>query len=924
MDLRGISDSIASSTEAATACPACGAEVRVKDGLCLNCLLLEGLARPEDTETENFDAVLAEIEIRDSDWRLGNYQILEEIGRGGMGVIYRARQRHSRRIVALKRVLSYHGDSRETLERFRREAQAVASLDHPNILPIYEVGESEGLPFFTMKFAPGGSLQQVAPALRGNPRECVRLLAKITRAVAYAHSEGIFHRDLKPGNILLDGRGEPLVTDFGLAKWTDTSNQLTRSLAIFGTPGFIAPEQANGPGAVPGPGADIYSLGAILFDLLAGRPPFLGEHALAVIRQAADKAAPRLRSIVRGLDRDLETICSRCLEREPGARYRSADELADDLERWLEGRSILARPVSPPVQLWRWSRRNPTLAAALAACLLLAAAAAGWQLQNRGLEARMRAEAIAQHSIAVIPFVDLDLVTPDSETAKAVAEALQSQMSAFGLARAVAALDPSPDWTGIGTSSEVRTVAQKSGSRAILAGTVRRVGERLRISLHLTAQNGSDVLGTWFVEVADKQSIPPALLAADVSRRIYDAVGSHSKFGEEAQPDPAMTNPTAREYLQAGQLVLDRRTIADMDRAIMCFEGALRAEPRSVTVRLYLMMAYIGRDMLSSSPQLAKRAYQVARESAEMAPLNPSVNRGLCFANAVQGRTADAIEFGMRAIELGDRTGRALGQIACSWRWLGRPDKAMHWYEKAKRGQRPTGDYESLMGDCLADVGLNAEAEQAYERATQFRPDIVDGRNGRCRLKLLNGEVELARAISTSALAAYPASPSARRMKAQVEFFARDYAAAERLYADLAEQDPDGGGKVGFYGAVDYNSALARIYRERGDLEASDALLEKGIASARARLVNAPDNAESLYCLAAAEAVRGETQACVKYLEASVQAGWLDYRSLQRDPRFDAVSGTPEFKNIVSGVVAQVSKLKQQFPGGGYTQGGLP
>src|SRR2546430_1736090 len=164
--------------------------------------------------------------------------------------------------------------------RFHRERdrQAAASLDHPNILPIFEVSESEdGLPFFSMKFAPGGTLQQVAPALRNEPRQCVALVAKIARAVQYAHSRGILHRDLKPGNILLDGRGEPLVSDFGLAKWLDTTSDLTRTLTIFGTPGYIAPEQASSAAADLKPTADVYSLGAILFDLLAGRPPFLGD-----------------------------------------------------------------------------------------------------------------------------------------------------------------------------------------------------------------------------------------------------------------------------------------------------------------------------------------------------------------------------------------------------------------------------------------------------------------------------------------------------------------------------------------------------------------------------------------------------------------------------------------------------------------------
>ena len=367
--MNGISDSVRVHSDV-VACEDCGSTSRIGRGLCLNCLLQGALAGVDAKET--LEQVLDEIDVRDADWRIGNYQILEEIGRGGMGVIYRARQRHSRRIVALKRILSYQADSQETLVRFRREAEAAASLDHPNILPIYEVSESEdGLPSFSMKFASGGSLLDAALALRNEPRRSVALMAKVARGVQYAHVHGILHRDLKPGNILLDARGEPLVSDFGLAKWLDTSSDLTRTLTIFGTPGYIAPEQAKRSAANLTPTADVYSLGAILFDLFTGRPPFLGEHALAVIQQASEKPAPKLRSLIPGFDRDLETICAKCLEREPHARYRSAGDLAEDLERWLEGRPIIARPVSPPVRIWLWSKRNPTLAASVVACLLL-------------------------------------------------------------------------------------------------------------------------------------------------------------------------------------------------------------------------------------------------------------------------------------------------------------------------------------------------------------------------------------------------------------------------------------------------------------------------------------------------------------------------------------------------------------------------
>jgi serine/threonine-protein kinase len=212
-------------------------------------------------------------------------------------------------------MLSYHSDSNDTLVRFQREAEAVASLDHPNILPIYEVGVSgDGLPFFSMKFAPGGSLLSGRKVFREEPRQAVRLIAKVARAIEYANNEGILHRDLKPGNILLDGHGEPLVSDFGLAKWIEATSDLTRTMTVFGTPGYIAPEQVRGSAGNLTPAVDVYSLGAILFELLSGQPPFPAEHAIAVIQQAVEKAAPKLRSIVPAFDRDLETVCARCLE----------------------------------------------------------------------------------------------------------------------------------------------------------------------------------------------------------------------------------------------------------------------------------------------------------------------------------------------------------------------------------------------------------------------------------------------------------------------------------------------------------------------------------------------------------------------------------------------------------------------------------
>jgi serine/threonine protein kinase/tetratricopeptide (TPR) repeat protein len=908
----GLSDSIASAIIDPAQCPHCDSSSRVGGGLCVGCLLQAGLDPDDECAPEMLVSALAEITLSDKSWRLGNYEILEEIGRGGMGVIYRARQRHSRRIVAVKRVLGYHADSRETLARFRREAQAAASLDHPNILPIYEVSESEdGLPFFSMKFAPGGSLQQVGSALKNDPRRCVALVAKIARAVQHAHGKGILHRDLKPGNILLDGQGEPLVSDFGLAKWLDTTSDLTRTLTIFGTPGYIAPEQASGPAAQLKPTADVYSLGAILFDLLAGRPPFLGSHALSVIRQATETSAPKLRSLCKVAGRDLETICARCLEREPSLRYQSAHDLTNDLERWLEGRSIIARPILPPLRIWRWAKRTPKLAGSVTTCLLLAAAATAWQIESRHLAKTVREDQMAAHSIAVLPFLDLDTVGPDLAITNIVANTLEARMSDIGLARIVTATQPAK-WTGAGIHDEVRTTAREMGTATVLSGTVRHFEHNTRLSLHLIRNNGTEVLGNWLIEAEDKKAIPATVVTHGLAAQIYKVLDGQKDSLAPGLVDPATTDEVARNYVSAGRGLLDRRTIADMDRAISCFEAAIRAAPKSVIARSYLAMACIGRHFLSSSPGLTERANDVAREAIAIAPQDAIANRALFFVAQSRGRYAEALGFGMQAIELGDPSERASGQIAYAWKMLGRPDIAIRWYRKAKISEQQPADYDALLGDCFADLGLDEAARRAYEVATNFRPDLPEGWVGLCRLSLLAGDQETARNICSNNLSTYPNSPAKDQMVALVEFFGRNFSKAEQLYATLLEQDSAGGDKAGSHGEVNYLSALARIKIEKGDFLSSSTLLQQCNERLNQRLVKQPLNSETLYTLAATEALSGDYEASMKYLSSSIDNGWVDYRTLQLDPRFDTVSSSTAFRLILSELAKRVTMLAGQ------------
>jgi WD40 repeat protein len=323
----------------------------------------------------------------------GDYEILEEIGRGGMGVVYRARQKSLDRVVALKMILSGVHAEEADLARFRTEAEAIARLQHPNIVQVYEVGEHEGKPFISLEFCTGDSLAKKLDSTPLPPKEAAQLAETLARAVQAAHEKKVIHRDLKPANVLLTESGQLKITDFGLAKKTDETGQ-TASGAIVGTPSYMAPEQAGGKSKEVGPAADIYALGAILYELLTGRPPFKAATPLDTVLQVLSDEPVSPRQLQRKTPLDLETICLKCLHKEPRRRYGSALALAEDLARFQAGKPVQARPVGRLERSWRWCRRNPAAAALMLSLLLGAAVASGLAVvaDQNAEEARLNAE----------------------------------------------------------------------------------------------------------------------------------------------------------------------------------------------------------------------------------------------------------------------------------------------------------------------------------------------------------------------------------------------------------------------------------------------------------------------------------------------------------------------------------------------------
>ena len=456
-------------TSAPRVCAKCGATIfaDAPRGFCSVCLFKTGLSGPADENGETpTDARIP--------MHFGDYELLNEIGRGGQGVVYRARQKSLNRTVALKVIGLGRWASTPHLRRFRHEAESAARLEHPQIVPIYEIGEGDGSCYFSMKFVEGGELDEVVRREPMSTRRAAELLVKIARTVHFAHERGILHRDIKPGNILVDKNGEPHLTDFGLARLIEQESTITNSFDVLGTPSYMAPEQAAGRVKELTAAADVYSLGAVFYQMLTGQPPFAGGTTYETIRllMETEPRSPRLWNPK--VDVDLATICLKCLEKEPQRRYPTALALAEDLERWLRHEPIRARRTNVFRRAGKWVRRNPTTAAlvpALVGLVILASVV----LLNR------ESAPLPTTGIAVLPFENLSNDREDASFADGVQDDILTKLAKIADLKVISRTSV----MGYRGKQNTREIADALRVSHLLEGSVRKTGAWLHINAQL-------------------------------------------------------------------------------------------------------------------------------------------------------------------------------------------------------------------------------------------------------------------------------------------------------------------------------------------------------------------------------------------------------------------------------------------------------
>src|SRR6266516_5210671 len=696
-------------TTAKRFCRKCGAAIPPDSPQhsCGACLLETGLGSVEPEGEINVDPAPSPM-LMD----FGDYELLEQIGRGGQGVVFRARQKSLNRIVALKVIGLGHWATEAHLKRFRLEAEAAARLEHPGIVPIHEVGERDGSCYFSMKFVEGGQLDEVVRCTPMSIRQTAELIVKVARTVHYAHEHGILHRDIKPGNILLDAKGEPHLTDFGLARLVETESTVTRTMEVLGTPSYMAPEQAVGNDAAITSATDVYGLGAVLYQLLTGHPPFAGGTTYETVRLVLDTEPRQPRLLNPKIDRDLASICLKCLDKDPQRRYSSALALAEDLECWLKHQPIRARRTGIFTRGRKWVRRNPTTAVMVASLVALAAVvgAMNWKSEfvHRPVET----------GIAVLPFENRSEDKANAYFVDGIQDEILTRLSKIADLKVISRASTQHYKSA---PENLPEIARQLGVAHILEGSVQKSGDAVRVNVQLIkAANGSHLWADTF----DRKLTDIFSVESEVAMTVAEQLRA-KLTGEEAQviaakptDDPQAYDAylrglaytlrsggfeprniiPARQYLKEAvridpKFALDwsllssvdsagyltntlPRTTALRDEADNAAETALRLQPNlgeAVSAKAFYHYVFL------KDYDTALRYFERA---TRLLPSDSRIPEALAFVERRRGRWEQSDAYFNRAERLDPRNVRIIGQHAVLYKILRRFPDALRKYEE--------------------------------------------------------------------------------------------------------------------------------------------------------------------------------------------------------------------------------------------------
>lgn len=848
-------------------CPSCGGTR--SGGLCPNCTLAAALDPESGAEP--------------TPRRIGGYRLFDEIARGGNGVVYRAWQADLKREVALKMLLSTRSDQPDALARFRREAELMASLDDPGILPVYEVGEEAGTPYFSMKLAGGGNLTGRIAALRGKYTDIARLLVRVARAVARAHANGVLHRDLKPSNIVFDAEDRPLVTDFGLARHLGANSSLTGIDALIGTPRYVAPEVVTSPGAKLTTAVDVYGLGAILYELLAGRAPFADLEPLQVLQQVATVAPVRPRAFDASIPIGLEAICLRCLEKRPGDRYAGADEFAQALDSWLE-------PGTRSPSRWRTMlpsrRRRIARVAALALFVGLGAASAWYALRE---PVTVPDPAVAMRTLAVVP--------ADPARANAAIDAAVRELS-----RRLESTQP----LAVVPAGTVLAVARSKDfpARAVLRGPL--LGAFVQVKVGATSD------GKLLVRAGDGLR-EEELWSERVSPHAMDATTAALATALKAKrtiapPEARLPRAALAAIVNGTELFLRSDRVAN-DQAITSFKRAIALAPDSANAHTRLAEAYEQRaTRYSDSAVWLDSAIEEASRAIRLDPTLGYAQDTLGLAYYYKGWFKRATA----AYEHARSLGAAGNNLAMVYYQLGRYDEAYALGAAQVEDMGPTfaDDYESAM--ILFTLGATDAGERLMRRALAFetRTDKRD-REAEAEIALFRGDYQRCRAL------AEPLDPllvssgfySADEVATECAVRQGDYAGALKNLMPEIQRNAHGMADAGSGGPMLERAILLRLL---GREEEAAPVLEAARQAAQAAIDGGSEYWKNWRRLAAVQRLRGEVEAAYRSLDAAFAHGMRINPRNDGDLAFLPFKDDARFAQLRNEQAAELSAMRER------------
>jgi serine/threonine protein kinase/tetratricopeptide (TPR) repeat protein len=931
-------------------CPTCGLEIPADapQGACPGCLLESGLSAQvnEDQET----SVGTETQQGERTERVaalagefGDYELLHEIGRGGQGIVYLARQKSLNRTVALKILRLGQWASRADLKRFRREAAAAASLDHPRIVPIYEVGERDGLCYFSMKFVEGGQLDEVVSRAPISMRQAAEVIAKVARTVHYAHEHGILHRDIKPGNILLDTSGEPHLTDFGLARLVEVDSAVTDTEQIMGTPSYMAPEQAVGHKAQLTSTTDVYGLGAVLYQLLTSHPPFAAETMYETIRLLVETNPREPRFLNRKIDRELSTICLKCLEKDPIRRYPSALALAEDLEHWLKHEPIRAKRSGVVTHVCKWVQRNPTVAALIVSLIALAGAVS-WNVWKSNLF-----RPAPEKSIAVLPFESLSRDSDNVFFADGVQDEILSNLARIADLKVIGRTSVMRYRSD--TVRDLRRIGQQLGVANVLEGSVRRSGNRVRVNAHLIDVHTQREL---WAQTYDRDLVDVFALQTEIAANIASQLKINLSPEEKAAIEEKPTADLVAHdlYTRAKTLVatsgFSTPQLESLSEAVRLLNEATERDPKFALAYYQLAQAhdhfYFGGidhtparlaradvaiqaltrlrpDSGEAHLALAKHLYwgyldyDRAREQLKLAqkslPNDPVVFEILGFIDRRQGRWTESTKNLERAIELDPQNGSFVKQLVDSYVCLRRYADAGRILDRAVAVDPKDASMRAYRA--AIELYWHADPRPLHSAVESILAEDPRAGENIAQLWLQGSLCERDGDSAERALAALPITgcydnkiPFPRTWCAGVVARTRgDEAAAQAAFttarneaAKLVATDPEYPEALAVLGVIDAALGNKKDAIRRG--RRATELMPVGKDSIDGHLL--------IKHMAAIYAWTGEADLALQQLAVAVGLpGFLSYGELRLDPCWDPLRSDPRFEQIVTSLAPQVA-----------------